>query len=95
LRSLLILALDETDGYDDDAKQETLSKTVRIFLENVISGVKNNDNVDAEKYKGISNDSAFYFDSEQNEQITLNTSLLTSWLYSVERDYTRIGSYRK
>jgi len=86
LRSILIQALAETDSYNDNAKQETPSETVRIFLENVISGVKNMDIVGGEKYKGISNDSTFYFDSEQNENKSIDTSLLNTWLSSVERD---------
>jgi len=86
LRSILILALAETDGYDHDVRQETPAETARIFLENLISGIKNIDNVDAEKYKGISNESEFYFDSEKNEQNFLETPFLTTWLQSVERD---------
>jgi len=73
LGSVLILALDETDRYDHNAKQETPSETARIFF-------KNMDIVDGEKYKGISNDNTFYFDSEQNENKYLDTSLLTNWL---------------
>lgn len=86
LRSILILALAETDGYDNNAKQETPSETARVILENVISGAKNMDIVDGEKYEGISNDNTVYFDSEQNENQSIDTSLLTTWLSSVERD---------
>jgi len=86
LRSIFILALAEKDGYDD-AKQETPAETARIFLKSLISGVKIvEQNVDAEKYKGTSNDNLFYFDSEPNEQNSLDTSHLTTWLHSVERD---------
>jgi len=85
LRSILILAIAETDGHDD-VKQETPAETARKFLENLISGVKSADYVDSEKYKGISSDNKFYFDTEKSEENSLDTSLLNTWLHSVERD---------